>query len=136
MIFVDTSFLVALALPHDSLYDRAAGWAGSRRDELLTTDFVICEFINALSHPKVRPKAHRTLHWLRHRDGVVIIDASRTWIESALKLHAARPDKEWSLTDCISFEVMQTAGVTQALTHDHHFEQAGFVALLRNDPPQ
>ena len=135
MIFVDTSFLAAMTLPRDGLHPRAVQWASCIGDRLITTDFVICEFVNALSEPSERPKAHRTLHWLRSQQGVMIIEASRTWIESGLKMHAARPDKEWSLTDCISFEVMQTAGVTQALTHDHHFEQAGFAALLRRNPP-
>jgi len=46
-------------------------------------------------------------------------------------LYASRPDKQWSLTDCISFEIMRERGVTEALTGDHHFEQAGFMALLK-----
>lgn len=49
----------------------------------------------------------------------------------SIKLYASRPDKQWSLTDCISFEVMRREGITEALTGDHHFEQAGFVALLK-----
>jgi predicted nucleic acid-binding protein len=48
-----------------------------------------------------------------------------------VELYAERPDKDWSLTDCISFVVMRHQGVTQALTGDHHFEQAGFTALLK-----
>jgi predicted nucleic acid-binding protein len=46
-------------------------------------------------------------------------------------LYHLRPDKQWSLTDCISFLVMSEEGITEALTADHHFEQAGFVALLK-----
>jgi predicted nucleic acid-binding protein len=52
-----------------------------------------------------------------------------------LKLHEQRADKAWSLTDCVSFIVMADGGMQRALTHDHHFEQAGFEALLRRDPP-
>jgi len=135
MIFVDTSFLVALALPRHSLHARALRWAGSIQERLVTTDFVVCEFINALSDPDERPKAHRTLEWLRRQVDVAILEASRTWVESGLKLHAERSDKEWSLTDCISFDVMEASSLSQALTNDHHFEQAGFEALLRRDPP-
>lgn len=43
-------------------------------------------------------------------------------------------DKSWSLTDCVSFEVMRSHNITRALAYDHHFEQAGFEALLRRDP--
>ena len=46
-------------------------------------------------------------------------------------LYAERPDKDWSLTDCISFVVMRTMDITEALTGDRHFEQAGFTALLK-----
>jgi predicted nucleic acid-binding protein len=48
-----------------------------------------------------------------------------------LSLFSRRTDKEWSLTDCISFAVMQQRNITDALTTDHHFKQAGYTALLR-----
>ena len=51
--------------------------------------------------------------------------------ERGLALYRARPDKAWSLIDCISFMVMTERGITEALTGDHHFEQAGFRAPLR-----
>jgi len=50
---------------------------------------------------------------------------------AGLDLYASRPDKEWSLTDCISFAVMQDLGLNDALTGDHHFTQAGFTILLK-----
>ena len=49
-------------------------------------------------------------------------------MEEGLGLYESRPDKEWSLTDCISFVVMKKEGIVEALTEDRHFEQAGFVA--------
>jgi uncharacterized protein len=52
--------------------------------------------------------------------------------EEALKLYSSRPDKEWGLPDCISFVVMRTRGVKDALTADEHFQQAGFRAVLRD----
>ena len=55
---------------------------------------------------------------------------------SALKLFAARSDKDWSLTDCLSFIVMEQRNIQDALTADNHFEQAGFRAILaRTVPP-
>jgi len=53
---------------------------------------------------------------------------------NALHLYRQRPDKEWSLTDCTSILIMQTEGIQEALTHDSHFAQAGFTALLRDAP--
>jgi predicted nucleic acid-binding protein len=51
---------------------------------------------------------------------------------AGVELYGTRPDKEWSLTDCISFVVMKREGLTDALTGDRHFEQAGFKVLLSN----
>jgi len=59
-----------------------------------------------------------------------VVRATTELIERGKELYRRRPDKEWPLTDCISFVVMQDEGLTEALTGDHHFEQAGFKALL------
>ena len=56
--------------------------------------------------------------------------------EGGWELYRNRPDKAWSLTDCISFLVMQQGGLTDALTADEHFRQAGFRAVLLEDPAQ
>jgi hypothetical protein len=61
----------------------------------------------------------------------VIIAPEDNWFTAGIELYTSRPDKDWSLTDCISFVVMQDRGITDALTGDHHFEQAGFRALLK-----
>ena len=55
-------------------------------------------------------------------------------MDKALTLFEQRPDKEWSLCDCTSFVVMQELGITEALSTDHHFDQAGFTALLLREP--
>lgn len=62
------------------------------------------------------------------------IAASPAHLADGLRLYRGRSDKEWSLTDCVSFNIMRERGLTSALTYDHHFEQAGFEALLRRDP--
>ncbi len=64
----------------------------------------------------------------------LFIPASPQLLDAGLALHAARPDKEWSLTDCVSFHLMRERGLTQTLAHDHHFAQAGFDPLLQRDP--
>jgi hypothetical protein len=68
---------------------------------------------------------------LRGDSFVTIVPVDQTKYEAGLALYRNRPDKDWSLTDCISFAIMQEHGITEALTGDHHFEQAGFIALLK-----
>lgn len=63
-----------------------------------------------------------------------VTPASHDLFRRGLRLYFDRPDKEWSLTDCISFVVMGDEGLSEALTGDHHFEQASFTALLRQKP--
>lgn len=64
-------------------------------------------------------------------DDVEILSVDSELFSKALKFYSSRIDKEWGLTDCISFVVMKDRKLKDALTSDHHFEQAGFQALLR-----
>ena len=66
--------------------------------------------------------------------GVKIVAPDQALLDRGLALYRARPDKDWSLTDCISFVVMEREKIAEALTADHHFEQAGFLALLKPPP--
>jgi uncharacterized protein len=134
MIFADAVFLVALVDIRDQLHRRAQFWSTAIREDILTTEYVLWEFVNFLSSPLDRLKVHDSLDKiLAARDWEV--PASTAMFSAGLQLHRQHADKEWSLTDCISFHVMRDRGTTRALTHDHHFEQAGFEALLRRDPP-
>ena len=90
--------------------------------------------MNALSAPPSRVKVAALLASIRSDPNIEVIPASSELFEAGLQLHVQRPDKEWSLTDCTSFVVMQRRGITRALAFDHHVEQAGFEALLRRDP--
>ena len=62
---------------------------------------------------------------------MTIIPADATLYQAGVDLYGQRSDKDWSLTDCISFVVMRQRGIVEALTGDHHFEQAGLIALLK-----
>jgi predicted nucleic acid-binding protein len=73
----------------------------------------------------------RLLNDLRTDAGSEIVEPTGDLFDAGIALYNARPDKEWSLTDCISFIVMDEQRLTEALTGDHHFEQAGFVPLLK-----
>jgi uncharacterized protein len=134
MILVDTGFLLALLDPRDALHDRARAWAVHIRDQLLVTEYVLLETVNFASAPANRVKVHALVEHVRSNAGYEILAASPTLFDAGLRLHASRPDKQWSLTDCISFVVMERRQLKKALAYDHHFEQAGFEALLRRDP--
>ena len=107
MIFVDTGYLNAQTNPNDRLYPRAMAWAAALNEPLLTTEFVRVEVADAFSHPRDRAKCHALLSVLRRSNQCEILPASSELFQSGLQLHAARPDKEWSLTDCISFVIMR-----------------------------
>lgn len=135
MIFVDTGILLALSQPADALHARAKDWAKTLRDPLLVTEHVLWETVNRLSKSVDRPKAHRLVRQVCSMANYEVVWASQSLFNAGVLLHAERDDKEWSLTDCISFVAMKERGIERALAYDHHFEQAGFEALLRRDPP-
>jgi predicted nucleic acid-binding protein len=135
MIFVDTGYLLAVLNPRDELYDRARRWAAAIREPLVTTEYVLWELVNTLSDPVDRPKAHAAVAEIRTSGSWELIHATPSLFAAGLALHHERLDKQWSLTDCITFTIMRERSLQQALAHDHHFEQAGFQALLRRDPP-
>lgn len=134
MIFVDTSYFVAIANSRDSLHARAVAWAEAADQALLTTEYVLIETVDGLSAPPERSSIHQMVDALMANPFWHVVPASPALFRAGLGLHRRRTDKHWSLTDCISFEVMRSHDVRRALTYDHHFEQAGFTALLRADP--
>jgi uncharacterized protein len=99
---------------------------------MLTTDWAVIEVADALSAPAQRGAFLMLWEEIREHPAIEIIPADRSPLLQGLDLYARRPDKAWSLTDCISFVVMTDRGLTEALTGDRHFEQAGFRALLRS----
>jgi len=133
--FVDTSYLIALVRTRDAHHARAMAWRAGIKGDFLTTEYVLLEFIDAMCQPPVRQRAVATVRALRGDDQVHIVPGSTALLDQGLEFFARHADKRWSLTDCISFVVMRREGTTDALTSDHDFEQAGFRALLRNDPP-
>jgi uncharacterized protein len=134
MIFVDTSFLLAVLNPRDALHSRAQAWAEVIAEPLLVTEYVIWELVNALSMPADRPKVHAAIQEIQTASEWEWVPATPERFSAGMQLHGERPDKAWSLTDCISFLMMQQRHIHRALTYDHHFEQAGYAALLRRDP--
>ena len=101
----------------------------------MTTRAVLLEVGNALSKQRSRQAAVRLLDSLEADPQVDIVPVSEPLYARALQLYRERPDKEWGLTDCVSFLVMWDRNLTEALTTDEHFQQAGFRPLLREGPP-
>jgi len=130
-VFIDTSYYVALLSLGDVNHDRAVRLARELKRPMILTEFVLLELANALSRLIDRQLFVRLLPHLRANPNVTIVPASPELFDRGYVLYASRADKNWSLTDCISFVVMKEYGLHDALTADHHFEQAGFHALLR-----
>jgi len=132
MIFADTGYFIALLDSRDSLHSRALDWSRSIKEPTLLTEYVVVEIFNSFSQPFGRMRAYDLFQRISVHDDCLIIPASPLLLNAGIELYVARPDKEWSLTDCISFAVMKERGISRALAYDHHFEQAGFEALLRS----
>jgi uncharacterized protein len=98
--------------------------------DFLATEFVLVELANALSSQPYRERCVALIRYLKGEPQQVIVPASAELVQRGLELYSRRRDKEWSLTDCISFLVMDDYGSTQALSTDHHFAQAGYEPLL------
>lgn len=130
-VFVDTFYFIALLNPSDAHHATAVEASGSIAARLVTTQWVLIEVADALSAPAYRSSVAEFLGDLAEDKGITIVAHEPHWYDRGLQLYARRPDKSWSLTDCMSFVVMTELGLGEALTGDHHFEQAGFRALLR-----
>jgi hypothetical protein len=134
-IFLDTAYAVALASTTDAYHHRALGLAAeleTNRTHLVTTWGVLLEIGNALSKLSYRDAALQLPSSLQRDPDVEIVPLLDPLLQRAVKLFADRPDKEWGLTDCIFFVVMEERGIRDALTADEHFKQAGFRTLLRD----
>ena len=129
--FADSFYLLALFNGRDAAHERAIAVSQQLQGILVTTDWVLVETLDALSDPLNRSGCTSFIEDLRKSSRVEIEPASRSAFDAGWELYRRRPDKDWSLTDCISFVVMQDKGISDALTGDHHFEQAGFRPLLR-----
>jgi len=130
-LFADTFYFLALLHEDDAAHPRALALSGTRSNPILTTLWVLTEVADALSAPNLRTNFLPLLQALRTDPACTIVPPSEELFDQGVELYAGRADKEWTLTDCISFEVMRRYGVTEALTGDRHFEQAGFAALLK-----
>jgi predicted nucleic acid-binding protein len=130
-VFADTFFFLAAVNPRDAAHTRAITFVNQFDGQLVTTDWVLLEVANALAGGRNRAAVVELVNSLKGNPNVKLVPLDAGLQQRGFALYAQRLDKEWSLTDCITFLVMSDAGLTDALTEDHHFEQAGFSTLLK-----
>jgi predicted nucleic acid-binding protein len=128
--FADTFYWLAILNPHDAHRETVLQWDAPGR--LVLTDAVRLEVTDAFSVRRLRPLA---LQFLDRTvvPPTVVVPTDDHHLARAVDLFRRRPDKDWSLTDCVAFVVMADRNIRTALTADHHFEQAGFEIALK--PP-
>jgi predicted nucleic acid-binding protein len=134
-VFADTFYWAALTSTEDAAHERAVALSRSfAPDKIITTDEVLCEYLAfcAGARPSIRAEAGQIVAELIEDLAVRVVPQSRESFLSGLQLYRARPDKGYSLTDCISMQTMRREGLTKVLTNDRHFEQEGFRALFRD----
>jgi len=102
---------------------------------IMTTEAVLWEWLNGLSAASTRAVAAEGYRRAHADARIEVVPFQPELIRSAVQLYRTRPDKDWSLTDCLSFVVMERRHLTEALTTDSHFEQAGLKVTMLAEPP-
>jgi predicted nucleic acid-binding protein len=132
-IFTDTSYWIALIDPKDKWHSKALNLSQSLADKLITTDEVLSEVLTFFSGygPYIRQSVARIVFGiLTNETQIEVVEQSRDSFLSGLALYEKRLDKSYSLTDCISMQLMRVEGIDEVLTSDKHFTQEGFTILL------
>lgn len=137
-VFADTLYWVALSSTRDQWHGQAVAAAKELADvRIVTSQAVLVEYLGALSDKGAvfRRKAVKLVRSLQRHPGVDVVESTSELFERGLELYDHRPGTSYSLVDCLSMVIMRGRSITEALTHDHHFEQEGFQALLRDRAP-
>jgi hypothetical protein len=132
-IFVDTAAWIALFNRRDALHHQTRQLMDRFRQQnivLVSTEFLLLEVADAFSDSAIRGLTVEYINRLRRWKNLQIIPVSQSLLAEGWELYSQRSDKDWGLTDCISFVVMTQENIAEAFTSDHHFQQAGFVKLL------
>ncbi len=132
--FLDTAYIYALVNTRDEWHKEALKWQErleQERRRIITTELILIEIGDGLASIRFRTQATQIITALKSSPFVEVIPMSSPLFAEAFSLYGERSDKEWGMTDCVSFVVMRTRGLLDALTGDDHFKQAGFRPLLR-----
>lgn len=130
-VFADSYYFFAIINPRDERHAEAKEYIRSFQGRLITTEWVMIEVADGLATLPGRSSFCGLRQKFVDHTLNSLIPLDMGLYESGLDLFQKRPDKQWSLTDCISFVVMEREGLKEALTADRHFEQAGFNALFK-----
>lgn len=131
-VFADTLYWLALFVPGDE-WAEAASSADISEISLITTEEVLSEFLTAVCGrgEHARQLACQSVREILNDPCVEVMAQSHESFLAGLALYERRPDKQYSLVDCISMNVMRQMQIREILTHDKHFAQEGFVRLLQ-----
>jgi uncharacterized protein len=133
-VFADTGYWIAILDPQDTLHSKAINLSITLTQvQICTSEMVLTEILNHFSKRGnfLRYAAANLIESLQENPAITIIPQTDRIFQQALILYKQRPDQAWSHTDCSSFCIMQQQNILEALAYDKHFEQAGFIALLR-----
>ena len=125
-VFADAFFWIALLNRRDEYHPVVRDFAMGFQGRMVTTHWILSEVADAFAGSSARQTIKALVTALENDPSVLLLEASAELFHQGLDLYHKRPDKHWSLTDCISFVVMGDRGLSEALTGDHHFAQAGF----------
>lgn len=135
MVFADSLYFIALLLKDDQWYEASqrAGKEAIGTGRLVTTYDVLTEVLASVSRgrPEIRITAARSVRSILVNENITLIPQTLDLFTRGLELYASRPDKRYSLTDCISMTVMRDMRISEVLTHDRDFENEGFIRLIR-----
>jgi predicted nucleic acid-binding protein len=132
-VFLDTSYVIALRNSSDAHHEKAKELAGqfqSSKRQLVTTLAVLVELGDGFARKGRWQEIAPFLNAALSDPALDVVPLDGALLAKALDLRKARPDKDWGLTDCVSFVVMTERGLEEAASADRHFLQAGFRALL------
>ncbi len=135
-IFADACYWIALLNSNDRLHEKAKQVSQRLGQcKIVTSEMVLVELLNSLGRygDKMRAVAVCTVKRLKSDPNVEIVPQTSLQFQSAVEHYASRLDKEWGVTDCASFLLMNEKGISEALTADHHFKQAQFTILMDFD---
>lgn len=135
IVFADTGYWIALLNPRDDLHNKALKLSKTLKStHTVTSEMVLTEVLNDFSDrgEYFRKAAVSLIQGLDQNPNATVIPQTSIQFQTAMLLYEQRPDKAWSQTDCVSFQIMEKQAISEALAYDKHFVQAGYTALMRN----